>query len=243
MNFEQLYSGKILKRYKRFLADIELDENTPLHKKGEVITAHLANTGSMKSCWGPLWPVKVSLHNLPSRKLKYSLEWTFNGSTWIGVNTSLTNKIVQEALENGKIKGLSGYSNIRPEIPIDNTKRRLDFLLSGDPNSEDCYLEVKNVTLVEDDKRAFFPDAVTTRGQAHLETLIDLKKKGYRAAIFFVIAREDALSFSSARFIDPDYANILEDAVKNNVEVFVYNCQFSENNFEIFKKIDWNVYE
>jgi len=145
------------------LADIELSD-------GSKITAHLANTGSMKTCLGERWPVLVSFHDSPTRKLKYSLEMINNGKSWIGVNTSLTNTLAIEAIKNGQIKELQGYAHLKPEAKIG--KSRIDLLLSND-EADLCYVEVKNVTLVDDHGNCLFPDAVTERGQKHLRELLE----------------------------------------------------------------------
>lgn len=223
-----LIYGKILKRYKRFLCDIELED-------GEVITAHSANTGSMKTCWEPGWQCALSFHDNPKRKLKYSLEMTNNEDTWIGVNTSLPNKIAIEGIENGTIKELQGYGTIKPEAKIG--KSRIDILLSN--NGEDkCYVEVKNVTLKGDKKgEVLFPDGVSTRGQKHLEELIGLKKEGIRACMLFIVNREDAEVFSPADEIDPDYGQLLRNASEEGVEILVYKCSVNPQGISVHKKI------
>lgn len=224
---EPLIKGKILKRYKRFLADIELEN-------GEVITAHTANTGSMKTCWEPGWSVLMSYHDNPKRKLKYSLEMTFNGDTWIGVNTSLPNKIAMEGIQNGVVKELKGYSTIKPEAKVG--KSRIDILLSNE-GEDPCYVEVKNVTLLGEKKKAIFPDAVSTRGQKHLEELTQLVNEGVRAAMLFVINREDTTSFSPAKEIDPDYAKLLQEASDAGVEILAYQCSVGPHEIALKKKI------
>jgi sugar fermentation stimulation protein A len=224
MNYEnELIPGKILKRYKRFLADIELET-------GEVITAHTANTGSMKTCWEPGWSVLLSYHDNPKRKLKYSLELTNNGSTWICVNTSLPNKIAMEGIKNGVVKELSGYNDIKPEVKIGNS--RIDILLS---NSDDdlCYVEVKNVTLSDENGGAIFPDSVTTRGQKHLEELTVLAEKGIRAAMLYVVNREDVSSFAPAKEIDPKYAELLKKAKVAGVEILAYQCKLTPDGINL----------
>ncbi|MAF77032.1 MAG: DNA/RNA nuclease SfsA [Halobacteriovoraceae bacterium] len=228
MKFESsLIKGKILKRYKRFLADVELEN-------GEVITAHTANTGSMKTCWEPGWKVLLSYHDNPKRKLKYSLELTHNGNTWIGINTSLPNKIAAEGILDGTVKELQGYSHLKPEAKIG--KSRIDILLSQD-GEEPCYVEVKNVTLLGENKRAIFPDAVSTRGQKHLEELTGLVKEGIRAAMLFVVNREDVDSFSPADHIDPDYGKLLREADQAGVEILAYQCKLNSEEIKLTKKL------
>ncbi len=228
MNFEApLVKGKILKRYKRFLADVELES-------GEVITAHTANTGSMKTCWEPGWNVLLSFHDNPKRKLKYSLELTHNGSTWIGINTSLPNKIAIEGIENGTVKELQGYSTIKPEAKIG--KSRIDILLSNE-GADPCYVEVKNVTLLGENAQAIFPDAVSTRGQKHLEELTGLVNEGIRSAMLFVVNREDVESFAPADHIDPTYGELLRKAQSAGVEILAYQCKLSPQGIALTKKL------
>lgn len=224
---EELIQGKILKRYKRFLADVELEN-------GEVITAHTANTGSMKTCWEPGWSVLLSFHDNPKRKLKYSLELTNNGNTWICVNTSLPNKIAVEGIKNGVVKELKGYSTIKPEAKIG--KSRIDILLSNE-GEDPCYVEVKNVTLLGDKKRGIFPDAVSTRGQKHLEELMGLVDQGIRAAMLYVVNREDVTSFGPADDIDPKYGELLRQAEAKGVEILAYQCKLTPDEIKLSKRL------
>jgi sugar fermentation stimulation protein A len=226
-----LIEGKILKRYKRFLADIELSS-------GEVVTAHTANTGSMKTCWEPGWEVRVSYHDNPKRKLKYGLELTHNGDTWIGVNTSLPNKIAHEAIEKGVVKELSGYKFIKPEVKIG--KSRIDFLLSNDEDDQ-CYVEIKNVTLLGENQTAIFPDSVTTRGQKHLIELTQLKEQGIRTAMLYVVNRQDVTSFAPAEKIDPEYALLLRKAKNAGVEVYAYQCKVDPKGITLNKALKVNL--
>ncbi|WP_127716982.1 DNA/RNA nuclease SfsA [Halobacteriovorax sp. HLS] len=233
-----LINGRILKRYKRFLADIELLEDTPLNKKGDIIVAHTANTGSMKTCWDLNWPVLLSYHDNPKRKLKYSLEMTHNGKSWIGVNTSLPNKLAIEAIENSVISELQDFEIIKPEKKIGDS--RLDiWLYSGDKKSpsKQCYVEVKNVTLLGDDELALFPDSVSERGQKHLKELTKLKTDSIRACMLYIVQREDVNRFSPADKIDPTYAKLLKEAFENDVEILVYQCSLNELEIKVDRKI------
>lgn len=219
MKFKKTTSlGTIQKRYKRFLSDITLDN-------GEAINAHVPNTGSMKECWAPEWKVLVTHANDPKRKLQYTLEMTHNGNSWICVNTALTNKLVHEALENEVIPELAGYELIKPEKKYKES--RIDFFLSDHFKEPECFVEVKNVTLVENNK-AYFPDAVSTRGQKHLRDLIEIKSQGMRACMLYIVNRTDAISFSPAEEIDPEYARLLRAAKEAGVEVLAYQCKLSE---------------
>jgi len=225
---EKLISGKIIKRYKRFLADIELES-------GEVITAHTANTGAMTTCWEPGWEVLLSYHDNPKRKLKYSLEMTHNGNTWIGVNTSLPNKLGREGIEKGIISELAGYDMIRPEVTIGES--RIDLLLEKSSSDEKCYVEIKNVTLLGENRVALFPDAVTTRGLKHLNELIKIVENGDRAVMLYIIQREDVDQFSPAGLIDPEYAATLEQAALSGVEVLAYQCSLTPTQINLVKSL------
>lgn len=233
-----LIDGIIINRYKRFLCDIILEQDTPLNKAGDLIVAHIANTGSMKTCWGENWPVKLSLHNLPTRKLKYSVEMIHNEKSWILVNTGLTNKLVAEAIRHGRIPEFLKYKNIRPEVKVGDS--RLDFFLSDnieDPKDRGLFVEVKNVTLLGENNLALFPDAVTTRGQKHLKSLIQLKEQGYNAANLYIISREDCHSFTPSNAIDAKYYEIFYAAIAKGVKILAYQCQFKDNCVTIQKSI------
>lgn len=204
-----LITGKLIKRYKRFMADVELDT-------GETVVAHCPNSGSMKGCAVPGSKVWLSKSDNPKRKLKYTWELILTPDTMIGINTQIPNKLVKQSIENNLIQELSGYDRVKAEVKTsDHT--RLDLLLEKD-SGEKCYVEIKNCTMVEDGI-AMFPDAVTTRGQKHLEELEYLVSLGHRGVIFYLIQRMDALSFQPADMIDPTYAEKLKKAVLNGVEI------------------------
>ncbi len=208
-----LSEGIILKRYKRFLADVNLG--------GNLLTCHVPNTGSMTSCWEENWKCAVSHSPNPKRKMPYTLELTHNGKTWIGVNTLNANRIVKEALEKNLIPEICGYKNITSEYKIEES--RIDFFLSDHANAPDCFVEVKSVTLVKEGI-AQFPDAVSTRGQKHLEELMKLKAKGFRTCMLFIVQRQDAEYFTPAYEIDKHYADLLQKAHESGVEILCYNC-------------------
>jgi sugar fermentation stimulation protein A len=209
-----LIEATLLKRYKRFLADINLNE--------QLLTVHVPNTGSMQSCWGPQWPCAISTSENPSRKMPHTLELIWNGVSWIGVNTSNANKLAKLWLEHGELPELKGYSHIRSEVKFGES--RIDFYLDGHPTEASCYVEVKNVTLKMDDK-AQFPDSVSIRGQKHLRELIEIKRQGMRAAMLYIVQREDVDIFCPADSIDPVYGKLLREAAALGVEILVYQCK------------------
>lgn len=228
MKFEKpIYEGIIKDRYKRFLSDITL-------KNGEFVHAHVPNTGSMKNCWDKGWKVLVTYHDDPKRKMQYTLEATHNGKSWIGVNTARTNKIVKEAIELNLIKELKGYKHLKPEAKILDS--RIDFFLSEHKSKADCYVEVKNVTLNEG-SLALFPDSVSTRGQKHLKDLIQLKAKGLRACMLYLINRSDVTLFSPASSIDPEYARLLKEAKKVGVEILAYQTKITKKEIILQDKV------
>ena len=227
MKFKQpLHHGIFQKRYKRFLADILIGD--------EVVIAHTANTGAMKTCLGEGWPSLLSYHDSPKRKLKYSFEMTHNGKSWIGVNTSLTNSLAIEAIKNGVITELQGYKDLKPEAKIGQS--RIDILLSNN-DKDKCYVEVKNVTMIDDEGHCLFPDAVTERGLKHLNELLELKRQGIRTVMLFVVQREDCHSFKIEQSIDKAYCKKLKEVILEGVEVLVYQCKMSPEEIVIQKKI------
>jgi sugar fermentation stimulation protein A len=222
MKFDKLYKGKLVKRYKRFLADIILDS-------GEEITAHVPNSGAMTSCIEENCPVWVSFHDNPKRKLKYTLELTKMADVLICTNTGVANKIAIEAIENGTIKELQGYSSLRPEQKY-GVNSRIDILLENE--DEKCYVEIKSVSLKLGDHLAF-PDAVTTRGKKHLDELVSMVEEGHRAVMLYVIQRTDKLPFKIADEIDKKYSDALIESRKKGVEVLVYQSTISEERIDI----------
>ena len=218
-----LIPGILLSRYKRFLADIRLDS-------GEIVIAHCPNSGSMKSCKQPGSRVYLSFHDKPSRKLKYTWEMIESNNSWVGINTGHPNKLVIEAIKNDHIKELKGYSNIKSEVKL-GAHSRIDIVL--EKSDEICYVEVKNVSLMENGQ-ARFPDAVTQRGQKHLKELMNVVKQGHRGVIFFVVQREDTSSFSPADDIDPTYGELLRKAVHTGgVEALVYQAEVSPQEIKL----------
>ena len=211
------HEATFVKRYKRFLADVRLAD-------GRLVTAHCANTGSMKTCLGPEVPCWLTYHDNPKRKLKYSLQALRLADGWVGVNTGLANSLVKEAIENERIRELSGYSQLETEKKY-GSHSRIDLLLRK-PNRPDCYVEVKNVTLLLEPKVAGFPDAVTERGLKHLQELIAVKASGRRAVLFFCVQREGIHTVKPADQYDPKYASMLREAWAKGVEILAYQATF-----------------
>ncbi len=208
-----LVSGRLIRRYKRFLADVELDD-------GRAVTAHCPNSGSMTACCAPGQPVYLSSHDDPKRKLKFTWELIRMPTSLVGVNTLVPNRLAAKAIAAGVIPELTGYGPPRGEVKVD-AHTRLDLMLR-DGKRPDCYIEVKNCTLVEDGL-ARFPDARTVRGQKHLETLARLKADGGRAVMLFIVQRGDATVFAPADAIDPAYGRGLRQAAEAGVEILVYD--------------------
>lgn len=211
---DDLMSGVLLARYKRFLADVRLPS-------GERITVHCPNSGSMLQCAVPGFEVRLSHSDNPRRKHAWTLEMVHNGTCWIGVNTHRANRIVEEALRAERIRELAGYSSIARERPYGRNSR-IDFLLEG-PSGR-CFVEVKNVTLVGEDRAYCFPDAVTTRGRKHLGELASQVSRGDRAAMLYLVQRSDGTHFRPAADIDPAYAEALRRAHQNGVEILAYRA-------------------
>ncbi|MEI6215551.1 MAG: DNA/RNA nuclease SfsA [Desulfuromonadales bacterium] len=226
MKLPPLAEGRLIKRYKRFLADVELVDGT-------MITAHCPNSGSMKGCAVPGGRVWLSRSDKSSRKLAYTWELAEIGGYMIGLNTGLPNKLVREAIENGTVTELQGYSTIRPEVPY-GEHSRIDLLLEGEKGR--CYVEVKNVTLVEGD-RALFPDSVTERGQKHLNELMRVVREGDRGMIFFTVQRGDGNSVSPADTIDPEYGRLLRMALDNGVEALAYRAEVTTTGIRLTKRL------
>jgi len=223
---ETLIEGKLIRRYQRFLADVELLD-------GSVVTAHTPNTGSMRGCAIPGSRVLLSLSGNPDRKYRHSWELVQADGVWVGINTLLPNRLVKEGIENGTIAELAGYQSIRPEVRYGKDSR-IDLLLSGAQGS--CYVEVKNVTLVEDGC-ALFPDAVSARGQKHLRDLMEVVRQGGRSVNFFVVQRGDGERVLPADAIDPGYGRQLREAAQAGVELLAYRAQVSTGEIVLTQRL------
>ena len=214
-----MVAGTLVKRYKRFLADIELED-------GNIITAHTPNTGSMLGCCTPGARVWLTDSGNPARK--YPFSWVLVEAApdiLVGINTMLPNRLVREGIESGVIPELAGYSRIRTEVPYGRESSRIDLLLENAPEGS-CYVEVKNVTLAQHGI-GLFPDAVSLRGSKHLRELEEMAAMGHRAVIFFCAQRCDVQEVRPADSIDPEYGTALRRAVANGVEALAYNARVS----------------
>ena len=213
LQWPPLVKGTLLKRYQRFLADVKLED-------GSTVTAHCPNTGSMKDCCEPGRPVYLSVHDNPKRKLKYTWEMIRMRESMVGVNTLVPNRLVKHAVQAGQVAELKGYREVKSEVRMGKNSR-VDLLLQDDQRGQ-CYVEIKNCTMVADGI-ARFPDAVTTRGRKHLQELTTQLSGGQRSVIFYFIQRMDAIEFRPADDIDPAYGQTLREAVDHGVEILAYD--------------------
>jgi len=228
MRFEPpLIPGRLERRYKRFLADIEID--------GRIEIVHCPNPGSMLGLARPGSRVWVSRSANPARKLAFTWELVEAEGTLVGINTALANALVAEALAGGRIPELAGYGEIRREVPY-GERSRVDFLLAG-AGGRACYVEVKSVTLARRPPEAEFPDSVTSRGARHLAELEALSRRGKRAVMLFVAQRADCASLAIAGDIDPTYAKALAAARRAGVEALAYACRLSPEGIEIVRPL------
>ena len=229
MEFESpLTKGKLIKRYKRFLADVELES-------GETVTAHCANSGSMKSLLNDGATVYLSPNTNPTAKLDWRWEIVDVGSILVGINTSRPNHIVEEGILNGMITELGAYENLRREVKY-GTNSRIDILLEN-LMQPSCYVEVKNATMSREKGVVEFPDGVTARGTKHLNELVEMVKNGDRAVMVYLVNRTDCDTFSIAKDIDPDYYDAFLNALENGVEALAYNVKISDKEISVNKKI------
>jgi sugar fermentation stimulation protein A len=217
-----LIAGVLIRRYKRFLADVEID--------GRFETAHCANPGSMLGLARPGAPILLSASDNPKRKLRLTWELVKVAGALVGINTAYANRLVEEAIRAGRIEALAGYADFRREVPYGEGSR-IDFMLSG-PDRPPCYVEVKSVTLKRHEA-AEFPDSVTVRGARHLRELSAMRSLGARAVMLFVAQRDDCQRLEVAADIDPAYAAALTRARETGVEVLAYACRVSPTGIEI----------
>ena len=233
MNFDnKLIPGLLIKRYKRFFVDVRVNN--------QILTVHCPNTGSMHGLLDEGNKVWISKSNNPKRKLKYTLEIIEVKKTKVGINTHSTNKIVHNALQNNLIKEFNDNVDIKPETKF-GANTRFDFLVSS--KKYQSFIEVKNVTLSRKRNLAEFPDAETLRGLKHIRELIKASKKKFKVYILFVIQRNDCNAFTVAKDIDPNYANALSKAVKNNLKILCYDCKFSPKGIKLNRQIKFILNE
>lgn len=223
-----LIEGTLIKRYKRFLADIKLDD-------GSEITAHCANPGAMLGLKQPGQRVWLSKSDNPKRKLAYSWELTEADNTIIGINTARPNALVEEAINNGTISELQDYQTLRREVKYGKNSR-IDILLS-DEEKPDCYVEIKNVHMLRTPRLYEFPDSVTARGAKHLVEMTDMVAEGHRAVMVYLIQRDDGDRLRFAAEIDPNYANALANAHKAGVEAIAYVCKLTPEGIEAYRSV------
>ncbi len=211
---QPLIPAVLERRYKRFLADVALED-------GRRVTCHCPNTGSMMGCRDPGSRIWLSHSDRPGRK--YALTWELvelDGGVMVGIHTGRANALVREAVEAGGVPALAGYRRVKPEVRLADTGTRFDFLLADHPREPDCYLEVKNVTAAVEQGVALFPDAVSSRGRRHLDHLADVVREGTRAALVFCVQRDDVTEVRPADEIDPAYGRALREAMAAGVEIY-----------------------
>jgi sugar fermentation stimulation protein A len=214
-----LQHGRLIKRYKRFLTDIILDD-------GSEITIHCPNTGSMKNCLYPGQSVWFSESDNPKRKYRHTFEiMQSDQDHLIGVNSARANALAEEAINSGIITELTGYSTLQREVKYGEENSRIDILLTRKDRPK-CYIEIKSCTLLEQGE-GYFPDAVTTRGQKHLRELIQMVQQGHRAVLLFVVQHSGISTVKPAAHIDPQYADLLNKAINQGVEVLAYQTLLS----------------
>jgi len=224
---EPRQTGHLIKRYKRFLADVRLPDNT-------VMRVHCPKSGSMKGCSTPGSEVVISRSPNQKRKYAWTLEMVRENGFWIGVNTSLTNRLVEEGLASGVIDVFGNVDTVQREVKVSSSSR-LDFLVRTDGGKR-VYLEVKNCSLAEDGV-ALFPDAVTKRGTKHLHELDRLRGQGIETAVLFCVQRADASSFMPAESIDPQYAETLHRVHANGVMILAYQADVRPESVTIARRI------
>lgn len=218
MNLD-LNHATLIKRYKRFLADITLDD-------GSTTTIHCANTGAMTGCAEPGDSIYYSTSNNPKRKYPFSWELTFTQQEhWICVNTIRANQLAEQALLNHDIAELTDFHSLQREVKYGEENSKIDFLLT-DKNDQPIYIEVKSVTLLEGEQ-GYFPDAKTVRGQKHLRELMHIAEQGQRAVLLFAVLHSGIQSVKAAQHIDPVYAQLLAEAKNKGVEIIAYQAQFN----------------
>jgi sugar fermentation stimulation protein A len=224
-----LVSGVLLRRYKRFLADVDIPG-------AGTITVHCPNTGSMMGCCDAQSPVWLSRSASAQRKYPFTWEIVQAGAAMVGINTGITSGLVHEAIDHGVIGELAGYTEITREVPYGTRNSRVDLLLRRDDGGR-CYVEIKNVTAAVDDGVAVFPDAVSSRGTKHLEELMTMVDQGHRAVLCFCVQRDDVNQVQPADTIDPLYGRTLRTAVHHGVEVIAYCARVTTGDITLYRDV------
>lgn len=224
-----LLAGRLVRRYKRFLADVLLED-------GSEITAHCANPGAMLGLKEPGSPVWLSQSDNPKRKLKYSWELIEADGALVGINTAHPNALVEEALLQGRMAAFKGFARLRREVKYGKNSR-IDILLEQEEGHR-TYVEVKNVHLMREAGLAEFPDSVTARGAKHLAELADMVGEGHRAAMVFLVQRPDCARLSLAADIDPVYAKAFHDARAAGVEAYAIGCDVRLDGIDALKPVE-----
>ncbi|WP_040690683.1 DNA/RNA nuclease SfsA [Providencia burhodogranariea] len=233
--FPPLQPATLIKRYKRFLADVMTPE-------GDVMTIHCANTGAMTGCATPGDKIWYSTSNNTKRKYPHSWEITQTlQNHLICINTLRANQVIAEALSQKHIPELSEYNIIKPEVKYGSENSRIDFFLSS-CDLPDCFIEVKSVTLLEKN-HGYFPDTVTERGQKHLRELTIIAKEGKKAILLFAVLHTGIFEVSAAAHIDKEYANLLDEAIENGVEVICYQIDITEKKLSLGKRIKFTSFK
>lgn len=236
MKFEPILEPAVLvRRYKRFLADITLPD-------GSERTIHCANTGAMTGCATPGNKVWYSTSDNPKRKYPNSWELSeTQAGHRICINTARANQLAVEAIKSGVITELQEYDQLQTEVKYGNENSRIDILLNA-KNKPKCYIEVKSVTLLDEDKlgQGYFPDAVTTRGQKHLRELAQMAQNGSRAVLLFTVLHSGIEKVSPAHHIDADYSQLLKYAQEQGVEILCYKAQLSHHEIKLVKALDFS---
>jgi sugar fermentation stimulation protein A len=224
----KLVEGRLIRRYKRFLADIQLPDG--------VVTAACPNTGSLMGCCEAGSRVWLSESDSATRKYRHTWEIVEVGEVMVGINTGLPNALVSEAIADGTIGELSGYASIRREVAFGEERSRVDLLLEG-AGREDCYVEVKNVTAAASKGVALFPDCVSERGSRHLRELMRLKARGLRPVQLYCVQRGDVNEVRPADAIDHEYGRTLREAIAAGVEVLAYRAKVTPSEIRLAERI------
>ena len=229
MKFAQaLIEGRLIRRYKRFLADVQLP--------GEVVTASCPNTGALLGCCAPGSRVWLSEHDGATRKYRHTWQIVEAGEVMVGINTGLPNALVEEAIVGGTIPELAGYARLRREVAYGDESSRVDFVLEGGRRKA-CYVEVKNVTLAVSHGVAQFPDCVSERGARHLRELMRMKASGLRPVQLYCVQRGDVNEVRPADAIDAEYGRTLREAIDAGVEVLAYRARVATDEIRLETRI------